>query len=1399
MPVDSFKPRGTNKLNRPTRDGGGSKNYPIIGIVKNNIDANRSGKIWVALQDGKGPTNPNSRSGWTQVQYLSSFFGVVQANGGANDLGSYTNNSSSYGHWQAPPDIGTEVVCIFINGDINRGFYIGAIPTPQTLQMVPAIGARDVVTLNEGEASGFGGATRLPVTNINTNNTNVSNSNEFLDTARPVHSYAASIMQQQGILRDPIRGPISSSASREPTSRVGWGVSTPGRPIYEGGYTDETLPDNLEQGNAERLNVIARRGGHSIVMDDGDIIGRDQLIRIRSALGHQIMMSDDGQTLSILHSNGQSYIELGKEGTVDIFSTNSINMRTQGDFNIHADRNVNIHAMENFNLQAKNIHTNSDEITKSRAGKEYSITALNNFTVKATAAIAMLAGGQASMVAGAEAFVNGDKVNLNSGSPALLPPDVPIIPVTAQTDTLFDEGVGWAAAPARLLSIASRAPAHYPWVNAGIGVDIRNSPNAADNLPAPSSPPVQQLNAQAEATRPTPPAVATVASVPPVPASSPTLGAGTTNAVLASTATAAAEGPAAEATAAGAGVVKKPGSSLISGINSALRVAAAVGGGIAAIRQLTSASSAGQALIAVGSFGQSADQLARSGVLKPGSESLVNGLASAGKTLTNTLPASVFTGRAGAETVEQLAANPDAQATAAVNLMTTAQQELTQAGVINGSESTTQTAGLIAAASTLGTDAVVDAVKQSSTATEAVETATTNLTAAASAVGIPAAATAAAGANLVNNATASATALAGAAAGAKNVAGAIGAGISAAKLADSLGGLGGIANSLRALEDANSALTGLLDSVKGISGSAFSAVKDGFGKLEAGVPQNLSEIAKEKAAKTAVTENLPGSQPAFAKSLSSLVTKAGDAFNKAAKLSSDLSNSINSVVGPAGRALSGVAGAATGALGAATGAAGTITGAAGTITGAAGAITGAAGAVTTAAGAVTNAAGAVNSITGNVSNLTTAIGEVTGPPGIAAITAAPAVPGTTNITTTLSSIADVSSEIGTLPNTIGVSTVNNAIVISTSADQLVAEGTGAVNAISDLANAGNNLENAGQQITTLIDSTTGNGVDNLANNISGAVDNINSLAGGATSLKNGLSGLANAAKKAQGGGLAARASALASGVSNLPGGIKAFSSVLDKADEAANQIPGTGQLTGLMNDLQTGVKNGLGSATSTLTSAGNALNAASSALNTANSIVGAAGDTTAALGNLSSAASKAGGLTSAIASKLPIGQVTQLLTSVSALGAGGASPIRLPSLGVNTTNRDGITAQIRGVLGDARIPIPNLLGDIIGDAIDSIEKRARTLREERRRIQAQLDTAKEEETAAGDAFIVAFNTLPAGDPSIAALEQRYQEATTKTQNLVRELANVGKRPRKAAPATDPAAAGTPPAGTGTTT
>ena len=125
--------------------------------------------------------------------------------------------------------------------------------------MVPAIGANfanEKIIFNDDEAKSYGGATRLPVTNMNTNNTQEANSNKFLTTPKPVHSFQSYIMAQQGIIRDPIRGPIGSSSQRETPSRVGWGVSTPGRPIYEGGYTDETIADAAGQsGKIGRAHV----------------------------------------------------------------------------------------------------------------------------------------------------------------------------------------------------------------------------------------------------------------------------------------------------------------------------------------------------------------------------------------------------------------------------------------------------------------------------------------------------------------------------------------------------------------------------------------------------------------------------------------------------------------------------------------------------------------------------------------------------------------------------------------------------------------------------------------------------------------------------------------------------------------------------------------------------------------------------------------------------------------------------------------------------------------------------------------------------------------------------------------------------------------------------------------
>jgi len=886
MAQDEIKQKGSPKNSKPNAGGAATKDVPVFGIVKDNVDPTRSGRIKVYIADSpQAAAETDNSDNWVTVSYMSNFFGKIIPDAADEGYGDYKANPSSYGEWHAPPDIGTKVICIFINGDPNYGFYIGCVPEAESLYMVPAIGASDNIIANGGESEGYGGALRLPVTNINTNNKEMSDSPEFVDSPRPVHSYSASIMNQQGIIRDPIRGPISSSAQREAASRVGWGVSTPGRPIYEGGFDDASIANNLDNSKAEQLRVVARRGGHSIVMDDGDIIGRDQLIRIRTALGHQILMSDDGQTLMLLHSNGQSYIELGKEGTVDIYSTNSINMRTQGDLNLHADKNVNIHAMENLSIQAKNVHVNTEEEIKLRATKDIKAFALSNFTVKAGSAVALASGGDSSMKAGGQAYVNGSKVNLNSGSASTQPEEVDIIPIIAQPDTLYDEQKGFMAAPGKLLTIATRAPAHAPWSAAGQGVDVKTDLNASSQLPSQPSAAVAATNNAAANTGVTPVSVATAATAPTTPSVSSALDKGTTNAVMGAVATNAATGAASAAVSQGAAVVK---------------------------------GAAGAATVAVGAFAQNATQLASSGIVKPGADKLINAMVQSGANVAQSMPNAVFSGSAGAETLPKLVQNVTAQATSVVSNLQQAQTAMGAVGAITGKESPQQVAGMVMAAATTGVQNTVAAVKS----------------------------IAGAGANLPSLPS-----------NAQDALKAIGQGAAAAGIAQTVGGaLGGISGALDAMKTAPG-LSGLIDSAKGVAGSAFSAIKNSFKALEAGVPQNLTAIAKTKAAENATVAGQ-----------SSQLTKAlGDAATGA-------------LVGAATNALGLGGGAAQGALNAlATGgkSLGSVTNIGGAINNTVAGITGTVTSVTNAITGATNTAKSVVSTVGGITGATSSTSTAT--------------------------------------------------------------------------------------------------------------------------------------------------------------------------------------------------------------------------------------------------------------------------------------------------------------------------------------------------------------------------------------------------------------------------------------
>jgi hypothetical protein len=195
-------------------------------------------------------------------------------------------------------------------------------------------------------------------------------------------------------------------------------------------------------------------------------------------------MSDSGQCLFIIHANGQSWIELGKEGTIDMYASNSVNIRTQGDLNLHADRDININAGKALRITADTINMNSEKETTQKVGTDFNFLALAKYTVKVGEGMSMAASGEASYSSTNITYINGSKVNLNTGAASLVPEDVKPITSNAHTDTLYDATKGFAAAPGKLLSIVSRAPAHSPWASAGQGVDVKVSFNASSELPS---------------------------------------------------------------------------------------------------------------------------------------------------------------------------------------------------------------------------------------------------------------------------------------------------------------------------------------------------------------------------------------------------------------------------------------------------------------------------------------------------------------------------------------------------------------------------------------------------------------------------------------------------------------------------------------------------------------------------------------------------------------------------------------------------------------------------------------------------------------------------------------------------------------------------------------------------
>ena len=369
--------RGTQKRDS-TRDQMVKDPGPYEAIVTSHLDTKYSGTLEVELLkasvSGNDPFEVGQR---VNVKYCSPFYGITSYDGVTMNRG-YQDSQQSYGMWFVPPDVGVKVLVIFVEGNINKGYWFGCVQAENQNFMLPDGRAATSFTDVNDDPTLRG--KKLPVGEYNKKL--IDNTRNLTDSTRnlkPINQRFVNILNNQGLLEDEIRGITTSSARREVPSSV-FGISTPG-PVDK-------------QGNARGKGgrYYSRLGGSSFVMDDGDdkflrktsaaegpseyvsrelfelegdeTIPHNELVRIRTRTGHQILLHNSEDLIYIGNSKGTTWVELTANGKIDVYAKDSISFHTETDFNFKADRDVNIEAGRNVNIKsALNTNIESTELS----------------------------------------------------------------------------------------------------------------------------------------------------------------------------------------------------------------------------------------------------------------------------------------------------------------------------------------------------------------------------------------------------------------------------------------------------------------------------------------------------------------------------------------------------------------------------------------------------------------------------------------------------------------------------------------------------------------------------------------------------------------------------------------------------------------------------------------------------------------------------------------------------------------------------------------------------------------------------------------------------------------------------------------------------------------------------
>jgi hypothetical protein len=447
------------------------------------------------------------------VRYASPFYGVTAYENMGLNKDDFNDTQKSYGMWFPTPEIGTTVLCAFVNGSPSEGYWIACVPSRFMNHMIPAIGGSTAVELTAEQKKKYDTTQPLPVAEVNRKTNELDKKLEIEKIKKPVHPIADRFLEQ-GLLEDDIRGTTTSTSRRSIPNTV-FGISTPG-PVDRGQGSKKQFIGKKQTQSASAVPA-SRLGGTQLVFDDGDDqyqrktpagtgpqeyidtldpeekqkgdsnVPYNEYVRLRTRTGHQILLHNSEDLIYIGNSRGTAWIELTSNGKIDIYAEDSISIHTENDLNIRANRDINLEAGRNINMRTESGRWHADiassidflvngstnitvganfELLVGGSTKVSTTGSLhlntggnNNFTAVANTNIA--SGGNHTESAAGEIFMNGPAATAAESA-------APVNPLPLRENPATSSASGWGDKnryqSGIVSSIMKRIPMHEPWV-----------------------------------------------------------------------------------------------------------------------------------------------------------------------------------------------------------------------------------------------------------------------------------------------------------------------------------------------------------------------------------------------------------------------------------------------------------------------------------------------------------------------------------------------------------------------------------------------------------------------------------------------------------------------------------------------------------------------------------------------------------------------------------------------------------------------------------------------------------------------------------------------------------------------------------------------------------------------